>query len=378
MFKEIEKFLLQNTDKLAFLDVEKRFFAKLYRDSDLLTIPLFVEDVKPVVLEKKEGIELMRVLKAMVYMVGLDSNFRFNKDYIEIIQSYLHPLDRFLSDYAGGLYHQGRLKDAFIVLSCALQFFPSDSDLRYNRSMLAKELLDHALSTPLKKELYRFCKGELEIILEKDKDHSLSLYQSAYFDMNDSNLGRALEKFSRAKEFLFSDSELSKDIEERLAYLNAATSLKKVEELIEADRVQEALERLEDTKTDNKVQAYKRHLLTGYCFRLLERYEEAIEEFEKAFLLHSEDSRLLSELGLCFMMVGDIDQSEQLYLSALELDPHSVEILCNLSMVNRYKGDQSTARRFVLEALALDDKDEIAISIWEALKKSEEDRSDGV
>lgn len=47
-------------------------------------------------------------------------------------------------------------------------------------------------------------------------------------------------------------------------------------------------------------------------------------------------------------------------------------------MVNRYKGDQSTARRFVLEALALDDKDEIAISIWEALKKSEEDRSDGI
>ncbi|MDO4794024.1 MAG: tetratricopeptide repeat protein [Filifactor alocis] len=377
MFKEIEKFLLQNTDKLAFLDVERRFFAKLYRDSDLLTIPLFVEDVKPVVLKKKEGIELMRVLRAMAYMVGLDSNFRFNKDYIEIIQTYLHPLDRFLSDYAGDLYHQGRLKDSFIVLSCALQFFPDDSDFRYNRSMLAKELLEHALSDPLKKELYRFCKREFEIILKNDKNHALSLYQSAYFDMNESDLGTATQKFLQAKELLFSDSELSRDIEERLAYLNAAISLERVEELIEADRVQEALDRLEDAKSDNKVQAYRRHLLTGYCLRVLERYEEAIEEFEKAFLLHGEDSRLLSELGLCFMMVGDIEQSEQLYLSALELDPRSVEILCNLSMVNRYKGDQSAARSFVLEALTLDDKDEIAISIWEALKKSEEDEGDG-
>lgn len=76
--------------------MEKRFFANSTVIATCLRSRFLLRIVKPVVLEKKEGIELMRVLKAMVYMVGLDSNFRFNKDYIEIIQSYLHPLDRFL------------------------------------------------------------------------------------------------------------------------------------------------------------------------------------------------------------------------------------------------------------------------------------------
>lgn len=78
---------------------------------------------------------------------------------------------------------------------------------------------------------------------------------------------------------------------------------------------------------------------------------------------------MISELALCFAMMNDFEQAEELYLAALDLSPDSAVLLCNLSMVYMNMNELGLSEKYIKQALDLDDKDEIALSVWRALKK---------
>ena len=74
-------------------------------------------------------------------------------------------------------------------------------------------------------------------------------------------------------------------------------------------------------------------------------------------------------MALCFAMMNDFEQAEELYLAALDLSPDSAVLLCNLSMVYMNMNELGLSEKYIKQALDLDDKDEIALSVWRALKK---------
>lgn len=367
---EISKFLLKNTEKLGFLELPSSFFSKAdLVEQDEIMVPLFLEDIKKTVTEK-EGITILQTLKSLIYMMGVDGEFRFNPLYHKVIGSYMESPLTFISAYAGEAYSQKKLKDALIILTCGIRFFDADLPMHYHYAMIMKELLTHNFSDSLKKELYRTSKEEFEFILKSDPTYAPALYQSAYYDMNEKDFVSAKEKFEQAKRYLGEDGEIYEDIERQLSYIEGFFNKDRATELIEENKIDEAMDVLRRMKASTEIQEYQKNLLMGYCLRVSEEYEEAIEHLEKALQIDNQDPKLLTELGLCFMMIGDVYQSEQLYLAALDLSPYSVEILCNLGIINRNKGEFETALKYVRKALELDDKDEIAIVLWNELKHS--------
>lgn len=367
---QIDTFLLKNTDKLGFLELSTSFFSKteFEETQTQVMVPLFVEDIKATVTEKK-GISILQVIRSMIYMMGVDEKFRFNSLYKSIIDSYLEHPTAFISNYAGECYQSKRLKDSMIILKCGIQFFNGNVEMRYNYAVVMKELLEHSLSDELKKELYQRSREEFDFILSVDPTHALALYQSAYYDLNEGRMIKARDKFALAKSFCRDRDEIYEDIERQLASIEGLLCTNTATELIEEGKVQEAIDILEQMKPSTEIQRYQKQLLLGYSLRISGEYEEAIAELEKAFHINDRDPKLLTELGLCFMMIGDVYQSEQLYLSALDLAPNSVEILCNLAIVNQHKGDFDMAKHYIRVALELDDKDEIAIAVWDQLKR---------
>ncbi len=389
MKDNLGKIFRKKTEKLVFLDLPTGYFSSirkaikkdgkcfeedmLSKQKETLPVPIFIEDVEKIFTQGREGVKVSSVLKSMAYMMGIDPLFRYNKSYFEWMKASLSDIKGFLSSYAGMEYEKGEYLNTLIILSCAIHFCKFDEKVLLNYAQICKDMINRGASEEEKKLFYEESKIYYKKVLEYNPKNGTALYQIAFFYLNESENKKAKECFEKAKLHMPEyETEIVEDIEKQIEILEESSILERAWEKIKADRPQEAIEMLEDVSIQGKLHEFRKNFILGYAYRICEDYEYAITLYTKAFAFNNQDASLLSELGLCYMLLGDYLQAEELYLSALDLEPYSVELLCNLSMVYFHLRDMQNASSYVRRALDIDDKDEIAISIWNSVKREQQ------
>lgn len=86
----------------------------------------------------------------------------------------------------------------------------------------------------------------------------------------------------------------------------------------------------------------------------LERYEDAISDFEKASELKLPDDFTLLCMGECYEQMDDYDSAEKCYKSALEENSSLVDAYSGLAMVHHYKGNTKEAISLIKQAINLE------------------------
>lgn len=108
--------------------------------------------------------------------------------------------------------------------------------------------------------------------------------------------------------------------------------------------------------------------MLGWALRRLERWEDAKSAFNQAVLCGGENTDTFNELAICFLELGEIEESKKLLVHALSIEPDNTKIMSNLGYVSMRSGDFAEARKFFLTVLEFDPDDVLAKQMLEKME----------
>ena len=117
--------------------------------------------------------------------------------------------------------------------------------------------------------------------------------------------------------------------------------------------------------------------LLGWALRRLERWEDARAAFIQALELGKKEGSgieagytdICNELSICLMELGNLAESKRWLVSALESDSENTKIISNLGMVALREGNKTEAEGFFRTVLEFDPKDRLALEMLAQIEK---------
>lgn len=316
MRSAIEVYLLEQTERLLFLSLkeEKLEHPKLEEIRDI-EIPIFTRKIPQLGSVEHAGIRSSEIAGAMLFILGIDGDFRYREQYLRFIHSFTDSPVHWAKELIMTAYKNNNLLESLLYTRGYLNVFGEEEDFLFNYGALCEE----------------YAAG-----LEEEE-------KKAAFQ-------------EEAQRYLY--PFIGKKIEQAL-------------QLIEGEEYQKAetllMQVLQKSKEDFDANFYM-----GYLKRLQQNYEKALDFYEIAYGLKNDLPRLINEMGLCFSFLGDFEQALELFLYANSLDPSSTEILCNISMIFLNMNQIDEARSYAQKALELHPEDEVAAACILEIRKYEE------
>ena len=100
--------------------------------------------------------------------------------------------------------------------------------------------------------------------------------------------------------------------------------------------------------------------ILGWALRKLGRYSDGLEAFRKAAELGGGTSDIRNEMAICFMELGDLKEARKELEHALREDTENTKIISNLGVLAMKAGDDKQAEACFRTVLELDPEDPLA------------------
>ena len=316
LFKEEINKKLKN---LVFIDLKEEYHLD---DIDLpvgFSLPIkldyLIEGIKDKELE--EEINLEKIVEAMVYLLGIDSEFKYSKDYKEILKKLKIDLKNYAMHKAFVSQEEYPL-DSYIFLKGYEEVAGEDPDIIFKEANILE-----ALYNQIHEEEYEKSEKLLNIIIKKynkvlnlNESYSLAYYRLAYINL-------ALAKYIKANMYFEKFINLSRD-----------------EEL--KDQVRKELEIIRNNVSFDSAKTY---LSYGDYEKALNQLESISEDFNK-------DESFYYTYALTYYNVGDLDKAEEYGKSSVE--KKTTEENINL-LATIYAGRQEFTRSIEILELGLEE-----------------------
>ena len=374
MRSNLDDFLSSLTDRLVFIEIEDESILSRFGDTDSeFMVPVFSKDIVKMAADDDAGITTLQIAEAVLYLLGIDSQFKYNAQYVDFIRNNIEKPEILISSLAKAKYENRNYADALVFLRAGMLLSDDNKDLIYNSAHICKEYLADTEDRELKKLFFREAQEFFEAVLDIDENHVLANYQLSFFKMNLGEPDEAVEHLKKVAEYS-NDNEIAEEAENMIMKLSVREKLEIAEEFIDEMKLEEALEVLDELPetTEDKDLSYRMNYARGFCHKAFSEFEEAIEAYEKALLINNTDTLLLCELGICYAYIGEFEQSLEFYLSALDIEPQSTEILSNTAVVYLNMRDIENAKLYIRKAMEIDPNDEIIESTLKAIRTIEE------
>lgn len=374
MRSNLDEFFSPLTDKLVFIELEDKLILDKFgkTDSDFM-VPVFSKDIVSLAQDENSGIKTMQIAEAILYLIGIDSNFKYNDNYIYFLKNNVEKPENLSSYIAKSKYENKNYKDALVHLRAAMLLDDKNLGLVYNYAHICKEYMIEASEKEIKEALMKESEEFFEAVLDMDDEHILANYQLAYFKLNEGNTKEALKHLEVAANNPV-DNEIAQEANELIMKLNFESKIEQVEALIDELKLEEALDIIDDIpeiKEDKNLE-FRLNYAKGFCLKAFSNFEEAIEAYEKALMIDNTDTLLLCELGICYAYIGEFAQSLEFYMSALDIEPESVEIMSNIAVIYLNMKDIENAKLYVKKAMEINPLDEIVDATVKEIRKMEE------
>lgn len=374
MRSNLDGFFASLTDKLVFIEMENKQILDKFGDVDKeFMVPVFSKDIVKMATSDEHGITTMEITEAILYLMGIDSKFKYNSQYMHFLESNLENPEALCSALAKVKYDNKSYKDALIYLRAGMLMDDDNIGIIYNYAHICKEYLMDIDDLDLKKLLLKESQEYFEAVLDIDNSNYLANYQLAYFKINNGEIEEAVEHLKSVVENA-DDNEIVEEARNIIMKLNVGETIEKVEALIDELQLEEALELLEALPEvqDDKDLAFRINYAKGFCLKAFSEFEDAIEAYEKALLINNTNTLLLCELGICYAYIGEFQQALEFYMSALDIEPRSIEIMSNISIVYLNMRDIDNAKLYIKKAMEIDPDDEIIDSTVKEIRKLED------
>lgn len=337
--------------------LEQVFFISMEGRSDFLIENFQVrEDVPLPVLASsenlsKEDITPDNIILGMFRVIRDNENEENIDYYRDFIYTVKPDIDAQLTNAALEAENNGDYAEAIDIYTGLLRLNSDSPEHLLNIAVCYNEY-----------SLYLFDKGKEELALQMEElafkyfkllddlpeKNDRIYYYLGRFYLSKENYEKSIDYF---KEFisLTDDDERKKEVLDALKMIQSLGVLNEdyryAQELAEADKDEAALESV-DKFLEKYPSNWNGYHLKGFILRKLERYEDAVVNFQKALNFNGNEVDLYNELGLCYMNLGNYNKSELYFAKALRFNSDDISIYYNLAILSYHKKNMSEALKY--------------------------------
>ncbi|MGL5713637.1 MAG: tetratricopeptide repeat protein [Paraclostridium sp.] len=374
-----EKHILRKAEELAFLRIKNgaEFNLKGYEfPSEGLDVPIkndvLVKGIKDNTAQT--GLSSMSIADAMMYIIGIDSKFKYNDEYKKFLNAIESNLEVDLKAYMGYMsrkyFEVGEYTDAFIYLKASVTLYPNNIDSLYHLAIVGQELAKQYQKDSEEDAMGTFLLDAIDAlqqVIDIDENFALAYYHLGYHYYNQSQYIKSKVTWQEAMKLGIED-ELSAEIQEIIGKMDFKVQYEEGYNLIFQGKNEEGLEKLLPLADDHG-DWWNLLFMIGLAYRNMNDIGQAQKYFEKILIIKPNQVDALVELGLCeasnYNMKGAIEYFER----AAKLKKEDSEILCNLGMAYLNDGDLDNAIYYVERAYELNPQDEITVACLRELDK---------
>ena len=316
LFKEEINKKLKN---LVFIDLKEEYHLEDVNLPVGFSLPIkldyLIEGIKEKELE--EEINLEKIVEAMVYLLGIDSEFKYSKDYKEFLKKLKIDLKNY-SMHKAYISQEEDPLDSYIFLKGYEEVVGEDPDIIFKEANILEALYNqiHEEEYEKSEKLLNFIIKKYNKVLNLDETYSLAYYRLAYINL-------ALAKFIKANMYFEKFINLSRD-----------------EEL--KDQVRKELEIIRNNVSFDSAKTY---LSYGDYDKALNQLESISEDFDK-------DESFYYTYALSYYNMGDLDKAEE--YGMLSVEKKTTEENINL-LATIYAGREEFTRSIEILELGLEE-----------------------
>lgn len=377
MKSRIEKYILEKSQELVFITIEKNSELSL----DGYTVPkeglkvpmksdVLVKNIKENTAQ--ESLNMMSMVDAMLYMQGIDSNFVYNDEYDKFINAFETKtgFERFpyLGYMSGKSYEKGEVTDALVYIKSFLRKDSDDVMALYQYAIICQEMALRHQKDGQQEEMNDFlleALNTLEHILDVDDEFALAYYQLGFHYSNQKQYIKADYVWKRAIE-LGLDPELEAEVQENLGNISFKVKYEEGYNLVFQGKAEEGLEKLLPLEDENP-DWWNLLFIISLAYKSLGEIGEAIKYLEKILIIRPTQVDTLVEMALCLAEEGNLEGAIEYLTKASKIRKDDPEILCNLGMAYLHSGDYDDAKYYIERAYEIDPIDEVTIACMKQL-----------
>lgn len=319
----INDYFKKYTDKISFIELRdnKELNIEGYKISEDTPLPVLTDDL---VEEIKQGnleeeIKMSNIIDGIIFILGIDSEFKYSDEYESILSSYDEDIDEYIF-YKGIRNIEDENYDFGAICFKALKRVNPENINGIFNYALALETIAKSFFTAEDDEtglaFINQSTVELESILDIDESYPLAYYKLGYHY-------KFYQQYLKARLTWNKYIALDKD-EVRLQEIRNEL------ESIESDVILETgLTYLAMPNFDRALEEFLKLLpklekwwelnyLLGLSYKGLTEYDTAIKYFNLALEENNKVPEVYNELGISYILIGDVDDAINTFTDGIE------------------------------------------------------------
>lgn len=375
---KIEKYLLKKAEELAFITIKHdgEFQVEGYDiPKGGLDVPIKNEVLVKGIKEKtaQENINAMSIADAMIFIMGIDSKFKHNEEYVKFLNAFKEKINVDLRAYMGYMSRKyfdiGEYTDSLIYLKALITMYPDDIEGLYHYAIVCQEVAKKYQKDMENDAMNMFlleALSKLENVVQLDEGFSLGYYHLGYHYYNQGQYVKAKVIWEESLK-LGLDPELVSEVQENIGKMDFKVQYEEGYSLVFQGKNEEGLEKLLPLEEDHS-DWWNLLFMIGLAYKNMNEIEQAKKYFEKILLIKPHQVDAMVELGLCEAETFNMEKAIEHFETAAKIkeDP---EILCNLGMAYLNNNELDDAIYYIERAYELDPQDEITLACLRELDK---------
>ncbi|MDK2586465.1 tetratricopeptide repeat protein [Romboutsia sedimentorum] len=375
---KIEKHLIKKAEQLAFIKIKHdgEFKVEGYSvPNGGLDVPIKNEVLVKGIKENtaQDNINAMSIADAMIFIIGIDSQFKNNDEYRKFLDAFSKKINLDLKAYMGYMSRKyfdiGECTDSLIYLKAMITMYPEDIEGLYHYAIVCQEVAKQYQKDMESEAMNNFlleALSKLEKVIELDEGFALGYYHLGYHYYNQGQYIKTRVIWEEACK-LGLDQDLIAEIQENVGKMDFKVQYEEGYNLVFQGKCEEGLKKLLPLEEEHS-DWWNLLFMIGLAYKDMNEIEEAKKYFEKILLIKPHQVDAMVELGLCEATNFNLEKAIEHFETAAKIkeDP---EILCNLGMAYLNNGNLDDAIYYVERAHELDSQDEVTIACMKELSK---------
>lgn len=356
-------YMKEKLSKLLFIEIDIKKLLALINSEEVtlenkdIFFPIKFDKVSENV-QGKSGVgdlSLSWIVEGMFLTLGVDSNFKYNKDYLKILKI-IEESEKIIKAIIAENVKKKEYLEAFCLLKGLVTL--NNSEEYYEKLLSIGEKL-----TELDKD---FAQQQITVVELAKKDFLNSPIAYYYEALVLYSLEKNSEAYVALNEYVNKGGEKTSQVTSLLNVLKEDIDYKKGMELLD-EEPKEALKKLLPILENNSDDAILNFYI-GLAYRKLENYEKAIFYLNESISLDSSIVEVINEMGINYACLGDYQNAIKYLRKAFEAT-RDVEVCTNIVISYMNMGDLDNAKLHLEIAEKINKDDEIVKQLKEVLNK---------
>ncbi len=360
---KINNYFKEYTKNLTFIELKdnSQLNIKGYIVPSSMPLPIITEIL---IKEVKEGnleeeINLEKVIEGIIYLLGVDNDFQYVEEYIQILKSFDEKIIDFILYKGMKSFEDEEYDNSAINYRALLTIDKNNVNGLFNYALVLEELATAFLKEEKTEEATDFLMAstnKLETILDVNEDYSLAYYKLGFHY-------KFFEQYLKAKliwgKFLVLDKDdlRLQEIREEIELIDEDVFFETGVTYLTYNDFGKALDSFLKLmpKYENH---WNTNYLIGLCYKGIEEFDTAIEYLTIALNLNKEAVDVYNELGIILFNMGDIVKAIAIFSEGIDNCSEDYKLFFNRGLGYIQLGQYEIALKDIERAYSLNPHDE--------------------